>query len=98
MMSPTSISSPVGGQAEKESLTEITHMEEFAMSDQFENTERSSPFEPRRLWPAPTCCERLQGTGRQEVQRHGEDQIDHQDEHPNEPCRASAVGYQRHGH
>jgi hypothetical protein len=43
MMSPTSISSPVGRQAEKESLTEITHMEEFAMSDQFENTEEVAP-------------------------------------------------------
>src|SRR5436190_1958636 len=36
--------------------------------------------------------------GRQQVKRHGKDQIHHQYEHADKPCRAAAVGHQRCGH
>ena len=34
----------------------------------------------------------------QDVKRHGEDQIDHQHEYPEEPRRSSAAGDQGRGH
>ena len=36
-------------------------------------------------------------SGRQEIERHGEDEVNHEDQDSNEPCGAAAVGHQSGG-